>query len=41
MSDFGEASYQFKAGEKKTPFITYETASGKAVTIWGKEALQS
>lgn len=37
VSDFGEASYQFKAGEKKTPFITYETASGKAVTIWGKE----
>lgn len=37
ISDFGEASYQFKAGEKKTPFITYETALGKSVTIWGKE----
>lgn len=37
ISDFGEASYQFKAGEKKTPFITYETASGKSVTVWGKE----
>ena len=35
--DFGETSYQNKAGEKRTPFLTYETLKGgKQVTIWGK-----
>ncbi|KJI71338.1 nickase, partial [Enterobacter hormaechei] len=36
--DFGETSYQNKAGEKRTPFLTYETLKGgKQVTIWGKD----
>lgn len=41
LVDFGEASYGFKAGERRTPYITYETLkTGKQVTIWGKELKQ-
>jgi hypothetical protein len=39
--DFGEAAYGFKLGQRRTPYITYETLkSGKEVTIWGKELKQ-
>jgi hypothetical protein len=41
LVDFGEASYGFKAGERRTPFVTYETLkTGKQVTVWGKELKQ-
>lgn len=36
--DFGETAYQNKPGEKRTPYLTYETLKGgKQVTIWGKD----
>ncbi|EFE7905044.1 relaxase/mobilization nuclease domain-containing protein [Escherichia coli] len=36
--EFGETAYQNKAGEKRTPYLTYETLKGgKQVTIWGKD----
>lgn len=37
VKGFGQAPYQFVKDKPKSFFVTYQTHSGKEVTLWGKE----